>query len=294
MFSTSDLQINYVAPDSAEAPDAAALDGASPAQAPEPEVVVEAVADKQRKGPTNIIRKTQAYADFSFLDSNRKLNEKHVQALVKSLEEHDLLEDNPIIVTQDLVVLDGQHRLEAAMRLGLPIYYKISTKMGEGDIAIFNSTSSDWKLQNYLEFYVNKGLPAYVTLQNFCQEHGLLPYNGIGLMNGNSAQPGGKEVKSFERGEFSITDREHAEKIINYINDFSEIMPYSKSKAFMNALVRISRLPFYNHEEMLRKSKQQRDRFGIKYNDVRSWLNLLEEVYNFHRPAKDAVNFRVA
>ena len=246
------------------------------------------------KSPTNVIRKTGEYHLFHQLAENRRLREKHVLALMAAIERKNLLEDNPLLVTKDLVIIDGQHRLEAATRLGLPVYYKVTTKATADDVAMLNSTNANWMMQDYLDHFIAQGNPDYIAVKEFADEHGILPYNAIGLLSGNSAQPGQKEIKTFEAGGFHVVNRAHAEKVIAYISDFEEVTPFYKSKSFMNALIRVSRLPAYDHKEMLRQAKLYREEFGTKYNDVRSWLNVFELVYNRRKGAANAVNFRVA
>jgi hypothetical protein len=246
------------------------------------------------KSPTNIIRATSDYSIFKPVEGNRALNEKHVLELIERMQEHDFHEDDPINVTADMQVVDGQHRLEARMRLGRPVYYKISKAMRPEDIAVVNSSAHNWKLNDYIAYHIAKGNQEYVKLREFAEKWNILPYNAIGLLSGNSAQPGSGEVKATERGEFVVSNLAHAEHVMEHVQEFAKFMPYARSKAFMNCLVRVMRLPSYDKEEMLKKAKQQKEKFTTKFNDVRSWLNLLEEIFNYRRPSGQAVNFRVA
>jgi DNA-directed RNA polymerase specialized sigma24 family protein len=52
-----------------------------------------------------------------YIDLLRPLNDQEYQALLDSVAEHGIV--NPIVVTEDGVVLDGYHRLRAAVELGL-------------------------------------------------------------------------------------------------------------------------------------------------------------------------------
>ena len=246
------------------------------------------------KSPTNFIRFTTDYGMFTLVPGNRPVSEKHVLELIARMTEHDFHEDTPINVTADGQVVDGQHRLAARIRMGLPVYFKVSKAMRQEDIAVVNSTSNNWKLNDYITYHISKGNTEYVALKDFAERWNILPYNAIGLLSGNSAQPGSGEVKATERGDFIVSNLAHAESVMEHVQEFAEFMPYARSKAFMNSLVRVLRLPSYNREEMLKKSKQQREKFTTKFNDVRSWLNLLEEIFNYRRASGEAVNFRVA
>jgi len=63
---------------------------------------------------------------FRFSAENRPINERHLTRLVSAIKEKNLLQDFPILVSYDMVIIDGQHRLLAAQKLGLPIFYRIA------------------------------------------------------------------------------------------------------------------------------------------------------------------------
>ena len=70
---------------------------------------------------TNKILKTTEYTMFKFIKGNRPINYTHVGNLVNSIKEKDLA--MPIIVDQDMNVVDGQHRLKAYEILSKPVTY---------------------------------------------------------------------------------------------------------------------------------------------------------------------------
>ena len=61
------------------------------------------------------VYKTTDYGQFKNIEGNRGINLKHVNTLVTSITEKDL--QIPIIVDQNMRVVDGQHRLEAYKKL---------------------------------------------------------------------------------------------------------------------------------------------------------------------------------
>jgi len=87
------------------------------------------------------IQSTTNYSIFTSITSNREVNEAHVKALMKSIQENNLLSINPIMVNTEFGVIDGQHRLEAAERLSERIYYIVSDKVSKADISVLNSVS---------------------------------------------------------------------------------------------------------------------------------------------------------
>ena len=102
------------------------------------------------------MNQTTDYSLFKDVSSNRDVDRKHVKKLVNSIREKNLLEVNPIIVNEKLEVLDGQHRLEAAKQLKVPIYYVISSDVTHNDISRLNSNKKNWLLMDYINYYTVK------------------------------------------------------------------------------------------------------------------------------------------
>src|SRR5258708_2908989 len=63
------------------------------------------------------------YDSFKILNSNRKLNKLHLKRLEEIISVNNRLHLHPILVNADYEVIDGQHRLSVARKLGVPIYY---------------------------------------------------------------------------------------------------------------------------------------------------------------------------
>lgn len=72
----------------------------------------------------------------------------------------------PICVTSNKEVVDGQHRLEAAKRLGVPIYYVVDDHYSPIKMVTRNTTQLKWMLDDYLNYYSHQGYEDYVKLAN--------------------------------------------------------------------------------------------------------------------------------
>lgn len=73
-----------------------------------------------------LIYRTTNYQDFVLNSINRKINNARVKHFVNEYKDRQII--SPIEVMRDdntgkLVILDGQHRFRAWMKLGLPIYF---------------------------------------------------------------------------------------------------------------------------------------------------------------------------
>ena len=75
------------------------------------------------------MQETKDYGKFTFLTANRPIHRGHVNKLKKSLTEYGFLDSQPITVTPDFRIIDGQHRFIACKEMGLPVkFVEVSPK----------------------------------------------------------------------------------------------------------------------------------------------------------------------
>ncbi len=71
------------------------------------------------------IKTTKNYDMFKAMKGNREINEYFVRKMVKNIREYGLI--NPIVVNENMEVIDGQHRLEALRILNMPVQYIVNS-----------------------------------------------------------------------------------------------------------------------------------------------------------------------
>ena len=108
--------------------------------------------------------------------SNRRVEKQ------KSLE--DILEKDgvftvPIVVTPDMVIIDGQHRVAAAKSVGVPsLYYVIATRVGGWDTShvIELQTSKKWDAMDHISAHAKSGSEDYIRLEQIFSENRSLTF----------------------------------------------------------------------------------------------------------------------
>jgi|694.fasta_scaffold49348_2 hypothetical protein len=113
---------------------------------------------------------------FSFGKSNRKIIQKKVDEICKTIEEYGIIV--PIIVDKKLEIGEGQHRVKALMKYNennpnnkKGIYFIIRKKIPPQTVKVMNRTFTNWKNPDYLHSYVEDGLPEYIKLKNFIEKN---------------------------------------------------------------------------------------------------------------------------
>lgn len=86
------------------------------------------------------VKMTKDYMRFKRIKGNRKLYPGHVEYLRQVLlDKPDMLSYNPILVNERFEIIDGQHRLIAAEKAEVPVYYIMHKNLKLRDIQALNS-----------------------------------------------------------------------------------------------------------------------------------------------------------
>jgi hypothetical protein len=109
------------------------------------------------------------YDSFKILEGNRSINRNKVERFEVEFKEHKYHKDFPILVNENMEIIDGQHRFVACKNLGLPIVFKKTKDAYEiEEIARLNSLSTKWKSADFVNAYLDK--PDYVWFKNFVEK----------------------------------------------------------------------------------------------------------------------------
>lgn len=157
------------------------------------------------------VKQTTDYSQFRIGEWNREISEKSIKKIEKSVEKRGWLK-HPIIVNEDFVIIDGQHRYEFAKRNNLPVYYMVVPNLGVEDCVTMNNSRTGWSLYDYIRFYAGQGSPDYIILENMVKDYYFLPVSTLVGIVTDSSQSGGTTAK-VKNGDFVITAKEHDKAI---------------------------------------------------------------------------------
>ncbi|MDP3561735.1 MAG: ParB/RepB/Spo0J family partition protein [Legionellaceae bacterium] len=234
------------------------------------------------------IKSTTDYAIFKQIVSNREVDPRHVKRLVKSIEKNNMLHLNAIIVNDAMEVVDGQHRLEAAEELGVPVYYVVDSEVGKAQISQLNSVKKDWSMMDYVNYWTIEKAPGFDVLSRFVSEHSYLPVSTILLLLSTDAS---RNTAALREGKVDVSNLEQANEVLGYVRDFRNIIDYAFSRNFMLAVFHMVKSGKYDHARMMQKLELQ-SRSLVKCVNTRQYRDLLEEIYNFRAHDQNKVSFR--
>lgn len=236
------------------------------------------------------IFKTFDYDKFVIMNDNRIVNALHVKRLVESFKQELLL--CPIIVNELFEVIDGQHRLNAAMESGMPVYYYIVKGYGAEQVKKLNTNQKNWTKQDYLNSYASNQVQPYVLFKKFMADFPDFGFQGVerilsGLSNVKQENVAGlrSTSKYFEEGKFFIPN---LKKSYNNANKLLDFKPYYKNfnrGVFVSCMLPLFDSKVYNHDEMIKKLKLYPTQL-VDCVNVEQYRSILEEIYNRRRSEK--------
>jgi hypothetical protein len=237
-----------------------------------------------------MIKQTTNYQLFKKHESNRAIDETNLKKLRNSVQSRNLLEYRPILVDVNFRIIDGQHRLEIAKELQLPIYYQVQEDLKDEDIILLNANQKNWGFDDYLNFFMNKGYEHYIRLNQYCLKHKLTPTLAMITLKSKDS----RKNDLFKRGKFVFVEDnvfqgeiiiEKIKSIIDYIDDnLPEDKLHRKfihGARFHTALV-----------EFLSRSDIEIDRFMNSLQVKLSWIRPVANTKEFGLIFKNIYNYK--
>lgn len=244
------------------------------------------VSIKNRRAPapdntqSALVHKTSDYSIFNIHKKNRDVNAAHVNNLVAAIQKNNLLAGQPILVNENMEVIDGQHRLEAAKKLGVDIYYIMRGGLTIEDAIDLNINTKNWSYADYLEYWISQGLEEYMYFKEYKERFEFSWMLSINLLHyGTTASQNSRDT--FISGELKINHAEYAAKIGWITTKLKEYCSFHNDRSLVRAIdtsYRAGRLdPFL----LIKKVKMAPDRL-TKCSDTDSYLRMMEDVINYY------------
>ena len=227
----------------------------------------------------NTVYRTNDYSKFKRLMGNRPVEEARVKKILKSIEKVGYVQ-SPILINEHGEVIDGQGRLEALERLGLPVdYIQVSGLSIEECIAL-NMYQQNWSMQNYIDSYADSGFGSYVFLQQLIKA-----YKGVSLRVIYNALTGKAETDNpgIKRGTFQcdVEDYNSAVRILEYEQQFRPFLKRIRgcTDYYYIALRFCYEHPDVDNDRMLEKIAMLQAEL-IPASNVDQAFETLEKIYN--------------
>ena len=226
------------------------------------------------------------YTKFTLFDNNRDINETHVEELIASMRKSGQL--MPVVVTPDKEVIDGQHRLKACEKLGIPVSYVVNVGGNSKQIAVMNNTQKGWKNRDFLKHFSHNShsnSSEYKKIEKFFEEYKLPFTVGIALLSdysvGFNAASDRGPMPSFRDGSFKINDLDKAKLIASRLIKLKSFVPnLVKIVKFSVAFVKISQLENFDLKTCYAQIEKNSNKFDKCLNQE-DWNEAMVAAYNY-------------
>lgn len=241
------------------------------------------------------VYETYDYSMFKSMKGNRPLDKLLIMRLKKSFKKRYLF--TIITVNEDLEIIDGQHRFEAAKSLGLPLYYVVQKGYGVPEVQMLNTNTKNWGKMQYLHSYCELGHPEYLKFRNFMRRYpkfGIAVSEAIltGLSSGKFETEIGQRRKlpTFTDGELEIPNEGRSYLIAHQIMEIQPFYDGFNRITFVRAMMRVLNNPNYEHNTFIKKLEMQPT--ALKHcQSVDQYLLLIEDIYNYRSRNKVSLRY---
>ena len=247
------------------------------------------------------LRVTREYNRFVFDNENRPVDLPGHKKLMESMKKFGFIPAYPVHCTNGtgdrLTIVDGQHRVATAQKLGLPIWYVVCEEHEKLSIADINGTQKPWAIKDYAESFASQGMKDYAELLDFSKQYGVPITTAVGLLMGRSAC--GNSLPRYYAGEFKVKEREQAAKIAGIYSQFCAMSKRVRNNNMINAIYAACLVPGFEPQRLLEGATRCPEKL-ISYSTREAYLMLVEDLYNFGRrqrvplkiPAENAMRER--
>lgn len=230
----------------------------------------------------NIIYCTKEYSIFKKLYGNRDILDSRKNTIKNSILENGYIR-NPIVVNENLEIIDGQGRFEALKELGLPIEYVIAHGAGHKECIALNANQKNWKTSDYVKSYAEIGIKEYVFVHEMCKMFPNLDQaNIVGVcMKVNNG--GGSVSRYIKSGKLKLYHEETIPERLKLYEKLHNIIcgdaDFGIQRAYAGLVTFLYECKEIDEEKVLRHIQKYKEYISPSFN-IKQALKNMEFVYN--------------
>ena len=235
------------------------------------------------------IFETKDYSIFKFRNDNRVIRPNHVKKLSQKMKNRGWLQTSVVTINGSGDLIDGQHRVKAAIETNTPVRYKVVKGAGIDEMTEMNTLQVNWSPFDHLHKFVTRGVPSYITFDKFVNEFPMFKYTEIAMFLNNNQSSIKRDT--FESGEWEVKS---VTKARQWANDILQLKSYGEKfynrAIFVRAMIKVmSTKPEFVFDEFLHKVKLRPMNFK-QCGTVDQYVEMIEDIYNYRR--SDKINLR--
>jgi hypothetical protein len=223
------------------------------------------------------MKSTKDYSIFKEFNSNRELDPKHVNRLVRAITKKNLLCMNPIIVDKQMRVIDGQHRLAAAQLLNVEIFY-IESDAAREDISVLNSNQKNWNAMDYINYFTIEKVSSFLSLSALINHY---PDMAVSALLSLSNSEGKRSLEQLKSGYLDMLAIDHAKEVCDLCKDLNHRFQkcFVFDSRFPLALGRALKEDNFNIDRLIEQIEASPRAF-VPCHTKEQYLEMIQEIFN--------------
>jgi hypothetical protein len=260
-------------------------------------------AQVQHSTEVNKVYKTSDLSIFKQIDGNRVPNLQHIKRLSESIKYYGM-KCNPILVNENMEVIDGQHRLIAAKEAESFVYYIINNGYSLNEVHTLNLNQKNWTKKDFMEGYANMGIESYVELKKFTEKNDDFGFQDcVSLCSNQSStsvasmsnkmklvNPSLSIQQVFEEGTWKAKDLNLAQE---WANKIRMINPYYKGynrTGFVGTMISLFQNENFDFNDFMHKLRLQPTAM-VDCSNREQYRTLIEDIYNYRSRNKVSLKY---
>ena len=233
--------------------------------------------------------KTYDLSIFKQLSGNRPPNLLHIKRLRQSMIDYGVLMC-PIIVNENMEIIDGQHRLLAAQEIdGVPIYYIKAENYRLEQVHTLNMYQKNWTKKDFVDGYAEMGLEPYIKLKRFMEVNKDYDFTGCVYLVNNSSSNNShlsrSKTNAIENGTFVGGDFDWAYLIAEKIRRVGKYYTNYNTGKFVQVMMQVLRNDKFDFDVFLHKVQYNYELLE-KCAKAHHWKDAIEKIYNYKNQNK--------
>jgi len=189
-----------------------------------------------------------------------------------------------------LVIVDGHHRLAAAMQLNIDVEVVIEGAKSQETMGPQNWIVKKWETKDFIRLYATRGNKNYITLLEY-EAKGIPCGMGASMMIGNAASSG-NATKLIADGIFKVKTTELADQVVDLIDEFGPMSPAITSRSFIAAISKCIMCKEFSLD-VFKTRLRENITMMKKTSNEDQMLSVIESIYNHRSRSPIPIKFFV-
>lgn len=236
------------------------------------------------------VYKTKQYNIFKIMKDNRDLRKvKELSKKMNLSKEYPF--NTPIIVNEKMQVIDGQHRLFLAKGVEKYVYFIQVKGATIDDVIDMNTIKNEWKVQDFIKSYSNRGNVYYKIIQDLQNKHKdeveLSAISILALMTSDGKLIS-ENVLREGRLVFDVKDAwnnwySNYPKYLDIVNVLKRMNKNGYAQKYcISSFVIMFNNEHYDHEHFLKQLEKYSYMFKTSIYNRKYFLEIFEDIYNYN------------